>query len=105
MQHAFWHEGSDPEFYQRRVFGIDAVVAGAKVAHARGDVVVLIDGEGVKTGGYGGTQNRQENYRKHKERDIGTSRRGGHAIGSNPWGVVNFGRLVQPCHLPLGVRR
>ena len=70
VQHAFWNEGGNPELDERRVLGIDAVVAGAKVAHARGDVVVLIDGEGVETGSYCGTQNRQEKDHKHQERDI-----------------------------------
>lgn len=41
---------------------IDAVVAGADVANACGDVVVLVDGEGVEAGGYGGTQDGKKHY-------------------------------------------
>src|SRR5262249_31451847 len=48
----------NPEFDQRRMFGVDAEVSVTKVRDARSDVIRLVECEAVETGCHRGPENR-----------------------------------------------
>jgi hypothetical protein len=77
------------------VLGIDAVVAGAEVAYAGDDVVVLVGGEGVEACGDGGAEDGEEDDRDGDECEV---REMAGPARAHFWGVGTVRRRLQWRH-------